>query len=86
MTTRLDHTTCSHDRTPAARGRCRKLRLAQIKACQQEYMKIADMTGATDDEVFAIREYEAGIDIFAVNWGMDLADAYALIERGPVVH
>jgi len=48
-------------------------------------MEIADMTGATDAEIFAIREYEAGIDIFAMNWGMDLADAYDLIERGPVI-
>lgn len=33
-----------------------------------------------------IREYEATVDLFAGRWGMDLADAYDLIENGPVVY
>lgn len=81
MTTRLDHTACSHDRTPVARKACRARRRTDIKKLQAEYMIVAD-----SPDFHGQSEYEAGVEIFAMIWGMDLRDAYDLIENGLVVY
>lgn len=80
-TTRLSHTDCPHGSTPADRRACRNSRNAQIKAAQRMYMEVAE-----DPNLAGQREYEATVDLFAMRWRMDLADAYQLIENGPVVH
>lgn len=79
-TTRFDHTDCSHDRTPAARGRCRARRASDIREAQAAFQVAWDV-----NETFEIREYEAIVDLFATRWGMELRAAYDLIENGPVV-
>lgn len=81
MTNRMDHTDCPHDATPKGRAWCRKDRLDRIAKLQREYMVMSD-----SGDVALIREYEAGVDLFAMRYGMDLHDAYDLIERGPVIH
>lgn len=76
----MTHTACTHEATPAARRKCRARRRADVMAAQAAY-RIAFDTNETAE----IREYEATVDLFAMRWNMDLADAYELIERGPVV-
>lgn len=76
----MTHATCNHEATPAARRRCRAARRADIMAAQAAYQKACD-----SNEIPEIREYEAMVDIFAYRWSMDLADAYNLIEQGPIV-
>jgi hypothetical protein len=78
MTNRMDHTGCTHAATPAARKVCRADRRNQVKNLQRAYMDV-------DAGTFAIAEYEAMVDLFSMRWGMDLRDAYQLIEEGPVV-
>lgn len=79
--TRFDHTNCRHDATPAARGRCRAARRADIMKAQAAF-RLAFDTNASPE----IREYEATVDNFAYRWNMTMADAFDLIENGPVVH
>jgi hypothetical protein len=81
MTNRMDHTDCLHPSTAAGRRYCREDRKMAIKGLQAAY---TEMEESDDDNLR--REYEARVDIFSVNWGMPLADAYNLIENGPVVH
>jgi hypothetical protein len=78
--TRLDHTDCGHALTPAARKRCRDWRNAKIKALQAAYMEMMD-----DPNFSGQREYEAMVDLFSGQIGMDLHDTYNLIENGPVL-
>lgn len=80
MTNRMDHTNCSHPTTAAARKRCRSRRTADIREAQAGFKTAWDV-----NETHEIREYEALVDMFAFRWNMDLADAYDLIEKGPVV-
>jgi len=54
------------------------MRRDAIRTAQKAY-------AGTQDGTFDVAEYEAMIDIFAGNMGMDLMDAYDLIEHGPVV-
>lgn len=84
-TTRFSHTDCTHAATPAGRRYCRDSRRDQIRDAQKRYSDLADMP-RTDDEIFALREYEATVDLFSMRWGMALRDAYELIENGPVIH
>jgi hypothetical protein len=80
-TTRFDHTECLHPSTPAGRRFCREDRKMAIKGLQAAY---TEMEMSDDTELR--REYEARVDIFSQNWGMDLHAAYNLIENGPVIH
>lgn len=80
MTTRLDHTNCGHALTPAARNRCRTWRTDRIRQAQRAYMIVVE-----DPNFTGQREYEAMVDLFASQTGMDLHDAYTLIENGPVL-
>ena len=79
-TTRFDHTACRHTATPAGRKACRARRTADIREAQDLFKKAWD-TNATPE----IREYEATVDTFAFRWNMTMADAFDLIENGPVV-
>jgi len=79
--TRLDHTNCGHALTPAARKRCRDWRNDRIRAAQKAFMAAAE-----DNDSHLIREYEAMVDLFAGQVGMDLHDAFDLIENGPVIY
>lgn len=79
--TRFDHTNCTHPATPKGRAWCREARRSDIRKAQAAHSLAWD-TNATPE----IREYEATVDLFAMRWGMDLHDAYDLIENGPVVH
>lgn len=81
MTNQMDHTTCLHPSTPTGRRYCRADRKMAIKGLQAAYMEMAQ----SDDDNLR-REYEARVDIFSQNWAMPLADAYQLIENGPVVY
>lgn len=81
MTTRLDHTNCGHALTAAARKVCRDRRNGYIRQAQRAYLAV-DL----DPDFAGQNEYEAMVDLFSMRYGMDLHDAYALIERGPVVH
>lgn len=76
----MTHTACTHDATPAARRRCRARRRSDLIAAQAAFQTAWDV-----NDTHAIREYEAMVDTFAYVWNMDLADAYELIENGPVV-
>lgn len=76
----MTHTDCTHETTPAARRRCRAARRSDVMAAQAAYRVACDV-----NETHEIREYEATVDLFAGRWGMPLADAYELIENGPVV-
>jgi hypothetical protein len=79
-TTRFDHTNCSHEATAKSRAKCRARRRTDLMEAQAAFQKAWDV-----NETFEIREYEAIVDTFAYRWNMDLADAYDLIEKGPVV-
>lgn len=81
--TRIDHTNCRHVRTPKARAACRADlaaggRNARIAELQRAYMK-------AEEAGMPYAEYEAMVDIFAMDFGMNLQDAYELIENGPVL-
>lgn len=78
--TRLDHTNCGHAITPAARKTCRTWRTDRIRQAQKAYMEMSD-----SGDVTLIRNYQAMVDLFAAQAGMDLRDAYTLIENGPVI-
>lgn len=80
MTNHADH---NHPATPAARKTCRNALRADIKKLQAEYMALPDFV--THENRTQVAEYEAGIDLFAGRWNMDLHAAYDLVEHGPVI-
>lgn len=80
MTTRIDHTDCSHDSTPKARAWCRADRVRRIKECQTRYLEVA-----ADPNFSGQSEYEAMIDLLAGFLGMELRATYDLVENGPVL-
>lgn len=83
MTNRMDHTNCTHEATPKGRAWCRNAYRAAIKGLQAEYMAVASIDQA---DAQAIREYEAGVDLFSGRWGIDFHEAFNIIENGPVIH
>ena len=74
----MTHTTCSHDRTPAARKACRAARRDAIKRCQVAY-------AGAENGTLEIAEYEAMIDLLSGKLGVALADAYLIVEEGPIL-
>jgi len=80
MTNRMDHTNCTHDATAAGRRYCRADRKMAIKCLQAAYMAAAV---GNDSEL--IREYEARVEIFSTNWGIELREAYKIVENGPIL-
>lgn len=78
--TRIDHTNCLHPRGAFERKHCRADRQAAIKACQVRYMEVAD-----DLNFAGQREYEAMVELLSYRLGVDLLDAYQIVENGPVM-
>jgi hypothetical protein len=79
-TTRVDHTNCSHTRNAKGRAWCRANRRNKIREAQKMYDAVQ-----LDPNFAGQSEYEATVDLFAMDYGMDLRDAYDLIERGPII-
>lgn len=80
MTNRMDHTNHDHSATPAARKVCRDAYYGQIQKAQHVYLDVM-----ADPDFAGQSDYEAMVDLFAMCWGMDLYDAYQVIEKGPVI-
>lgn len=79
-----DHSSHGHPATPGARRACRTTRNAKIKALQAMYMKADEIAGADGYETY--REYAAMVDLFSMDYGMDLRAAYELVENGPIIN
>lgn len=81
-TTRIDHTGCSHDRTPRGRAWCREMRRDAIMKAQAAYAAlwtVEEQAGETYDEYYAL------VDDVRFRIGCSLTEAYAIVEKGPVV-
>jgi hypothetical protein len=83
MTTRSDHTDCSHDATPKGRAWCRNMRNQAIKKAQQAYTAL--WTVETPDQG-AYDEYYALVDDVAYRLGVEVREAYTIVEDGPVAN
>lgn len=82
MTTRIDHTGCSHSATPKGRAYCRNLRREAIKAAQAQYNVVASVDQAERDQY---DEYYALVENVAYHCGVELRQAYEIVENGPVL-
>lgn len=78
MTSRIDHTNCSHEATSKARQVCRDRRREALREAQQMYLD-CDLTGTGWDN------YYATVEMFAGLIGVALDEAYDIVENGPVV-
>jgi hypothetical protein len=77
MTNRIDHTHCTHSRTPEGRKYCRNARVEAIRAAQKAYMDV-------DAGTFPAAEYEAMVDLMVGRWFDTHDEAYNAVERGPM--
>lgn len=80
MTTRIDHTNCSHDRTAKGRAWCRNERNRALVNAQAAFLKASET-----NDIEAIIEYRATVDQFAYVSGISLDEAYNQVENGPVL-
>lgn len=76
MTTRIDHTNCSHDATPAARKWCRDNRRDAIRQAQHAYLDCEE--GKVESA-----EYYAIVELLSYTLGVSLDEAYEIVENGP---
>ncbi len=75
---KINHSSCGHASTPAARRNCRSVRNDMLKATQAAYM---DWEMARVD---SSGEYDAMVENLAFHFGILLDEAYELVENGPV--
>jgi hypothetical protein len=80
-TTRIDHTDCTHEATPKGRAWCRADRKRRIADCQARYLAVED-----EPNFEGQREYEATVELLAGYLGVELHEAYQIVENGPVVY
>lgn len=83
MTNRIDHTDCTHDRTPKGRAYCRNMRRDAIMRAQAAY---ADLWAVQAGSPEKHDEYYALVDDVRFRLGVTLSEAYDVVERGPVIH
>jgi anti-sigma regulatory factor (Ser/Thr protein kinase) len=77
MTNHADH---NHPATPAARKACREYRRAAIRECQLAYMEM-------DAGTMEVSEYYAYIDLLTYKLdNCTMAEAFAIVETGPIIH
>lgn len=79
-TTRIDHTHCTHDRTPRGRAFCRTRRNDAVRAAQVAYMAL-DLNASFD----VYENYAGLVGHVAFTLGIDVRDAYRAVENGPVI-
>lgn len=79
---RIDHTGCSHDRTPKGRAYCREMRRDAIKRAQEAYMALWTV-GTPAGEAYD--EYHALVEDVIFRLGVERAEAYEIVEHGPIV-
>lgn len=75
---KINHSSCNHDSTPAARRNCRARRNDMLKATQAAFMDY-EMHRVEDGS-----EYFAMVETLAFHFGISLDEAYELVENGPV--
>jgi hypothetical protein len=81
-TTRIDHTNCSHDRNARGRAWCRETRRDAIKRAQAAYGALWTLETPAGE---MYDEYHALVEDVIFRLGVDRAEAYDIVENGPVV-
>ncbi len=81
-TARINHTDCSHDATPRGRAWCRKMRTDAIKTAQAAYL---DLCTRDENTAAAFDNYYALVHDVSFRLGVELRDAYEIVENGPLV-
>ncbi len=74
----INHASCGHATTPAARRVCRSNRNGMLKDAQARYMEHEAGLGEAGD-------YYATVETLAFHFGISLDEAYELVENGPAV-